>query len=61
MDSLTASHRPAASELVAEQLRIAVQLGHYLPGDRFPPERELSEQLGVSRTTLREAGRLLEA
>lgn len=46
---------------MAEQLRIAVQLGHYLPGDRFPPERELSEQLGVSRTTLREAGRLLEA
>ncbi|MDQ0029938.1 FadR/GntR family transcriptional regulator [Arthrobacter bambusae] len=52
---------PAASELVADQLRVAIQLGHYLPGDRFPPERELSEQLAVSRTTLREAGRILEA
>lgn len=62
MEPLTASPRPpAASELVADQLRMAIQLGRYLPGERFPPERELSEQLGVSRTTLREAGRLLEA
>ncbi|MFJ4210877.1 FadR/GntR family transcriptional regulator [Paenarthrobacter sp. NPDC089675] len=62
MERLSASPRPpAASELVADQLRMAIQLGHYLPGDRFPPERELSEQLAVSRTTLREAGRILEA
>ncbi|QKZ17581.1 FadR/GntR family transcriptional regulator [Streptomyces chartreusis] len=51
----------AAYELTAEQLRRAVYSGRYLPGDRLPPERELTLQLGVSRTTLREAVRVLAA
>ena len=35
--------------------------GHLSPGSRLPSERELSETLGVSRTTLRDALNRLEA
>lgn len=49
-----------AYELVLEQLRRSIQLGHFLPGDKLPPERDLARQLGVSRTTVREAVRVLE-
>jgi GntR family transcriptional regulator, transcriptional repressor for pyruvate dehydrogenase complex len=49
-----------AYELVLEQLRRSIYLGHFGPGDRLPSERELAQQLGVSRTTVREAVRVLE-
>jgi DNA-binding FadR family transcriptional regulator len=53
--------RPAASyELVLDQVRRAIQLGRFGPGDRLPPERELAQQLGVSRMTVREAMRVLQ-
>lgn len=44
-----------AAEQVVERLVTAIALGSYLPGQKFPPERELSEHLGVSRATLRTA------
>ncbi len=53
--------RPTSTyELVVEQLRRAIHLGRFVPGDKLPPERELAKQLGVSRTTVREAVKVLE-
>jgi GntR family transcriptional repressor for pyruvate dehydrogenase complex len=40
---------------VIEQLQELVSSGEWRPGDQLPPERELGEQLGVSRTVVREA------
>src|SRR6476661_6928922 len=34
--------------------------GELAPGDRLPPEKELSERLGLSRSSLREAVKALE-
>jgi DNA-binding FadR family transcriptional regulator len=51
----------ATYELVAEQLRNSIILSRFLPGQKLPPERHLAAQLGVSRTTVREAVRAVEA
>src|SRR6187431_3237315 len=40
---------------IAEQLRSLIQSGEFPPGSRLPSERELAEQLGVSRPSVREA------
>ncbi|MBO6554294.1 MAG: FadR family transcriptional regulator [Roseitalea sp.] len=53
-------HAAAAYEVAADNIRRAIALGRFLPGDKLPPERELSEQMQVSRTTIREAVRVLE-
>jgi GntR family transcriptional repressor for pyruvate dehydrogenase complex len=49
-----------AFEEICDQIRREVALGKLRPGDRLPPEREFAEQLGVSRTAIREAMRSLE-
>lgn len=49
-----------AHELVVDQMRRAMELGQFRPGDRLPTERELSEMLDVSRTTVRTAVAVLE-
>ena len=51
--------RPLYARAV-EVLRNMVLNGPYKPGDRLPSEAELTEQLGVSRTTLRVALGTLE-
>jgi GntR family transcriptional repressor for pyruvate dehydrogenase complex len=52
--------RPAY-EQVAEQLRELVLSGQVTPGDRLPVEGDLSAEFGVSRSTIREAIRLLSS
>ena len=46
---------------VVEQVRRSIADGAIGAGERLPSERELAEQFGVSRATLREALRALEA
>ncbi len=53
--------RSPAYEQVAEQLREAILDGKLRPGEELPAERELCAQFGVSRTTVREALRKLQA
>ena len=48
------------SQHIVDQIRNAILEGNLKPGDKLPPEKELSETFQVSRTTLREALRSLE-
>ena len=50
-----------AFEDTIERILRAIKLGGVPVGGRLPPERELSELLGVSRDTVREAIRVLAA
>jgi DNA-binding FadR family transcriptional regulator len=50
-----------ASSSIAKQIRGAILEGKLSEGERLPPERELAEQFGVSRVTVRDALRALEA
>ncbi|CAO5241806.1 GntR family transcriptional regulator [Frankia sp. AgKG'84/4] len=52
---------PKTAELVASQLRRRIIRGELSEGDSLPPEPALMAQFGVSRPTLREAFRVLEA
>ena len=45
---------------IADTVAEAIEAGQYKLGDRLPTERELAEQFGVSRPTLREAMIALE-
>jgi len=47
------------TELVSKRLLGLISTGVLKPGDRLPPERELAQRLGVGRTTVREALKLL--
>jgi DNA-binding FadR family transcriptional regulator len=49
------------AEVVAAQIRNEIHNGHLSLGDKLPSEKELIEQLGVSRATVREALTLLES
>ena len=52
---------PAAYVQIEEELAERIRTGMLRPGDRIPPERELAEQMEVSRMTVRQAlGRLAD-
>jgi DNA-binding FadR family transcriptional regulator len=42
-------------EETVERLGTAIRLGLLAPGARLPPERDLADQLGIARSTLRQA------
>jgi len=55
------TQRTRLRDRAAEEILDMVISGGLGPGDRLPPERELCERLGVSRTVVREALNLVEA
>jgi GntR family transcriptional repressor for pyruvate dehydrogenase complex len=46
---------PTTFEETVDRLGTAIRLGILAPGSRLPSERELADQLGISRSTLRQA------
>ena len=65
MEELTSSFAPVkrrrAFEDIIVQIENAIHEGRLTVGDRLPPERELAEIFQVSRASVREALRVLEA
>jgi DNA-binding FadR family transcriptional regulator len=56
-DALTV---PKASDVLAAEVRERILSGELTEGTALPPERQLVEQTGLSRATVREALRILE-
>ena len=54
------SARKTLTEIAENELRQAITDGTFRPGSQLPTEAELCEMLGVSRTVVREALRVLE-
>jgi GntR family transcriptional regulator len=52
--------KPSLVDIAEEALRSWLATGRHRPGERLPPEQELSAQLGISRGTLRTALQRLE-
>ena len=52
--------RTSLSDAVTDRVISQIREGQYRAGDRLPTERELAEQLGVGRTSVREGLRFLE-
>ncbi|HSA50934.1 MAG TPA: FCD domain-containing protein [Yinghuangia sp.] len=51
---------PKASDVLAAEVRERILSGEFSEGTALPPERQLVEQTGLSRATVREALRILE-
>lgn len=53
--------KPRLHDQISEQLNHLIAEGLLKPGDRLPPERDLAERFKVSRNSVRDALRTLEA
>jgi len=51
---------PKASDMLADQLRELILSGTIMPGGSLPPERDLVTSSGLSRSSVRDALRILE-
>lgn len=60
-DRLSPVNPARISDTIVEQIRALIRQGHLQPGDRLPNERTLCERFGVSRVSVRDALRILEA
>ena len=60
MLGLKSLNSPKAADVLAESLREKILSGDFDDGDDLPSERELVEQVSLSRATVREALRILE-
>lgn len=56
-----AMHVPKAPEIIADRIRKHIVSGKLKVGELLPAESKLMEEYGVSRPTIREAFRILEA
>lgn len=59
--TFVAVHKVSAYESIVEQIERAVEVGELKAGDRLPGERQLMADFSVSRATVREALRVLQA
>lgn len=50
----------AVTDEAIERIKAMIVSGELTPGDRLPPEKDLAEQLGLSRSSMREAVKALE-
>src|SRR5690349_4846112 len=50
----------AVTDDAIAKIKAMIVSGELAPGDRLPPEKELSERLGLSRSSMREAVKALE-
>ena len=58
--STSTGPKPSLVDIAEEALRSWLATGRHRPGERLPPEQELSAHLGISRGTLRTALQRLE-
>jgi DNA-binding FadR family transcriptional regulator len=61
MTEFTPVNTGRISAEIVDQIKAAIRNGRLNPGDQLPAERELTKQLGVSRVSVRDALRMLEA
>lgn len=60
-DMFSTVHMTRASQAIVDQIKALIRDGTLTPGDQLPSERDLCQRFGVSRVTVREALRVLEA
>lgn len=60
-EKLKSVNRTRVFEQAVEQIRLLIRRGDIPPGDKLPTEQELSAALNMSRSSIREALRVLEA